>query len=84
LPKSGVYAVRQGPVLDANLRAQLAGLSLRKFEPQRDTLALINLGDRRALGTKWGAVFAGRWVWRLKDVIDRRFVARFRSRAASV
>jgi selenide,water dikinase len=78
LPKAGVYAVRQGPVLDANLRALAAGRPLRDYRPQRAFLSLMNLGGRRALGAKWGAVFAGRTAWRLKDRIDRRFVRRFR------
>ncbi len=77
VPKAGVYAVRQGPVLDVNLRARLTGGVLGRYRPQRDFLALLNLGDGRALGGKWGAVAAGRQVWRLKDAIDRRFVARF-------
>lgn len=78
LPKAGVYAVRQGPVLDANLRARLAGGGLRRYRPQRDFLMLLNLGERRALGAKWGIAVAGPRVWRLKDRIDRRFVERFR------
>ena len=79
VPKAGVYAVRQGPVLDANLRARLEGRPLRAYRPQRDFLSLMNLGDRRALATKWGATLAGRAVWLLKDRIDRRFVERFRA-----
>jgi selenide,water dikinase len=75
--KAGVYAVRQGPVLDANLRAQVEGRSLRSYRPQRDFLALVNLGGARALGTKWGLVFSGGPVWRAKDAIDRRFMRRF-------
>jgi selenide,water dikinase len=78
VPKAGVYAVRQGPVLEANLRARLRGDALRAYRPQREFLALINLGQRRALGTKWGIALAGRWVWCAKDRIDRRFVRRFR------
>jgi selenide,water dikinase len=76
--KAGVYAVRAGPVLDANLRARLTGGALRAFRPQRDFLTLLNLGGGRALGAKWGVVAAGRSVFRLKDAIDRRFVRRFR------
>jgi len=77
LPKAGVYAVRAGPILDANLRARLAGGALQRYRPQRDFLVLLNLGDGRALGGKWSVAASGRAVWRLKDAIDRRFVARF-------
>ncbi len=77
VPKAGVYAVREGPVLDSNLRARLAGRPLARFRPQRDFLSLVNLGDRRGLATKWGFVVAGRAAWLLKDRIDRRFVTRY-------
>ena len=76
--KAGVYAVREGPLLGANLRARLAGRSLRVYRAQRDFLALLNLGGGRALASKWGVVAEGRWPWRLKDVIDQRFMRRFR------
>jgi selenide,water dikinase len=77
VPKAGVYAVRQGPVLAANLRRALGGEAMRRYRPQRDFLALLNLGDQRALGAKWGVAFGGARAWRLKDAIDRRFVRRF-------
>jgi selenide,water dikinase len=77
VPKAGVYAVRAGPILDANLRARLTGGVLRRYRPQRVFLALLNLGGGRALGGKWGVSASGSAVWRLKDAIDRRFVARF-------
>lgn len=76
--KAGVYAVREGPVLDDNVRARLAGTPLRRYHPQREFLSLLNLGERRALAAKWGLVAVGGWVWRWKDRIDRRFVERFR------
>jgi selenide,water dikinase len=76
--KAGVYAVREGPALDANLRARLSGGQLRTYRPQRDFLALLNLGGGEAIAAKWGAAFRGRAAWRLKDWIDRRFVERFR------
>lgn len=83
VPRAGVYAVRQGPILEANLRAWLDGRALRRYRPQRDFLSLLNLGGGRALGSKWGLASTGRAVYRLKDWIDRRFMARFQVLDAS-
>ena len=77
LPKSGVYAVREGPALAENLRRALRGRALAPYRPQRDALYLVSTGERHAIGTRNGIVFEGEWVWRLKDWIDRRFMRRF-------
>lgn len=78
LPKSGVYAVRAGPVLADNLRRTVTGQSLHRFRPQRDALYLVSTGDRRAIGTRNGLTFGGAWAWRWKDWIDRRFMRQFK------
>jgi selenide,water dikinase len=77
LPKSGVYAVRAGPVLADNIRRILTGRPLRAFRPQRRALYLVSTGERRAIGARNGLVVEGAWVWRWKDWIDRRFMRRF-------
>ncbi len=77
LPKSGVYAVRQGPYLSENLRRAIAGQPLEKYRPQSDALYLISTGERYAVGVRNGISFAGQWVWRWKDHIDRTFMERF-------
>lgn len=79
LPKSGVYAVRAGAILADNLRRILAGRNLKPFRPQREAMYLISTGERYAIGTRNGFVFGGSWVWRWKDRIDRRFMAKFRN-----
>lgn len=77
LPKSGVYAVRQGKYLGENLRRLVAGRSLLSYRPQRTALYLISTGDRYAVGARSGISFSGAWAWRWKDRIDRKFMAKF-------
>jgi selenide,water dikinase len=74
LPKAGVYAVRQGPVLWENIQRMLQGRPLEPYRPQRGFMKLLNTGDGCSLGDWKGATFEGRWVWRLKDRIDGRFM----------
>ncbi|MBC7139671.1 MAG: selenide, water dikinase SelD [Defluviimonas sp.] len=77
-PKAGVFAVREAPVLLHNLRALLAGMgTLRRYRPQRDYLKLISAGSRHAVADRFGLPLDGAWLWRWKDRIDRRFMARF-------
>ena len=76
LAKAGVYAVRESPVLDFNLRAALAGTPSRRYRPQASFLALMNSADERAIW-RWHAL-AGhtRTAWWIKDRIDRAYVRR--------
>lgn len=76
-PKAGVFAVRAAKVLHGNLRAALTGKPLKAFQPQGDYLKLVSLGEQAAVAEKWGLVGVGPRWWRLKDRIDRKFMARF-------
>lgn len=78
LPKAGVYAVRMAPVLANNLRAALgASAALINFRPQHRFLALLATGDGRAIASRGPFGAEGRWAWRWKDHIDRRFLGQF-------
>ena len=73
-PKAGVWAVRAGAPLAANLRRAARGRPLRRWRPQSDALAILGLGDGRALAWRNGVAVSGRPVWRWKDWIDRRWM----------
>lgn len=77
-PKAGVFAVRAAPVLLHNLRARLAGGSMRKFRPQRTYLKLISLGGKRAIAEKSFLSAEADVLWQWKDHIDQKFMDRFR------
>ncbi|KAL7549324.1 hypothetical protein ACHAWF_012595 [Thalassiosira exigua] len=85
-PKAGVYAVRSGPIIIENLtrfcerstkndEAKTAGLIT--YHPQDDFMKLLMCGDGTALGFRFGIPIYGKWVWQLKDTIDRMFMDLF-------
>ena len=77
LARSGVHAVRSGPVLAHNLLARIEGTPKRPFNPRRRSLYLLSTSEGRAVAS-WGSFSAeGSWVFRLKDAIDRRFIREF-------
>lgn len=80
-PKAGVYAVREGSILTHNIEAVLKNhnvSSLKRFVPQSSFLSLISTGDGRGIGSKYGLVFKGTWVYRLKSFIDESWQDKFR------
>lgn len=78
LPKSGVYAVRQGPPLARNLRRAALGEPLEAWRPQPVTLSLMSTGDGGAIVSYGRFAASGNWAWTWKDAIDRRWMTRYR------
>jgi selenide,water dikinase len=76
--KAGVYAVRAGPPLAANLARRARGEPLRRWRPQRRHLALISTGERYAVASRGPFMLQGAWLWTAKDWIDRRWIDMYR------
>jgi selenide,water dikinase len=89
LKKAGVYAVRQGMILEHNIRAFFTEKSrLKTFHPKKNVLSLITIGDHKAL-VHQDSISMLRWMWpsllwTVKDAIDRRFMKRFQAKTFSV
>jgi len=78
MARSGVHAVFAGPVLAHNLLAVSQGQALKSYHPRRRSLYLLATGPQHAI-LSWGAFSAqGRWVWRWKNWIDKRFIRKHR------
>mgnify|MGYP005815974145 CR=1 FL=1 len=76
-PKSGVFAVRQGPVLAKNLISAATNQSLQKYRPQKNFLGLISTGNKYAVASRGSWSLQGKWLWKAKDWIDRQFMEKF-------
>lgn len=74
LPKSGVYAVKQGEVLAENFHRDIAEQPLLRFRSNGQALSILSCGARYAIAQRGTWTAQGRWVWRWKDWIDRRWM----------
>jgi len=79
VPKAGVYAVRQGPVLWQNIRRLLKGETLQPYRPQSGFLSLLADGTGRAFVDFQGMTGHSNWAWKLKNYIDRRFMRMYQA-----
>lgn len=77
IPKAGVYAVRQAPVLADNVIAKMSGKRLRSWQSTSEALAIISTGERSAIAHRAGKTMQGRLIWWWKCYLDRRFMQKF-------
>ena len=77
LPKAGVFAVRQGPILAKNLHSHIIKKQLTRYKPQKTFLSLIGNGKDFAIASWWKLSLSGKFLWTLKNYIDRSFIKKF-------
>ena len=74
LPRVGVYAIRQAPVIAQNVLAFLDGQDLADFVPQAHYLSIMTLGGGKGYAQRSRFWWLGRTSFLIKDWIDRRFL----------
>lgn len=79
LPKNGVYAVRQGPILWTNLNKSLSEDKLNVFNPQKRYVSILSTGGGEAFLCYGTCVIHGKIPWKLKRRIDRKFMKRYQA-----
>lgn len=77
---SGVYAVRQGPVLAQNLKCQIKSQPLSKYQPQKNALALMALPEKKALMSYFNVSAQGQLIGLWKNYLDKRFVMQYQKK----
>ena len=79
LPKAGVFAVRQGPIILENMKSLVQKeSSLQNYQPQKNFLTILVSGNKTAIASRGSWAFEGRMAWVLKNWIDRKFMKRFK------
>ncbi|KMK91575.1 FAD-dependent oxidoreductase [Rossellomorea marisflavi] len=77
LPKNGVTAVRQGPVLWDNLNRFLTGRKLHAFQPRSRYLSILSTGNGHGFLLYGSFAVQGRWTRKLKERLDRSFMEKY-------
>ncbi len=75
LPRTTDSAARQGEVLAENLKGYIGSGEGYHFQPQKRTLSIVSVGHRKAFLELGSFSTTNKLAWKLKDKIDRRFVA---------
>lgn len=77
-PKAGVFAVRAGAPLLANIRRCVQRqFPLESWNPQTEFLGIIGLGDKNAIASKAGLALIGPHLWQLKEKIDVEWMRQY-------
>ncbi|MBH0231592.1 FAD-dependent oxidoreductase [Halobacillus yeomjeoni] len=78
LAKSGVYAVRQGPVLWENLNHYLKREPLKEYDPQKKALYILSTGGKKGFFIYGPLVHHSHRAWKIKNKIDREFMDKYK------
>lgn len=77
IPKVGVYAVKQGPILFKNIEGFLTEGDGERYIPQKQYLSILSTGHKKGLVLYRNFHFYSSWAWKLKNRIDSKFIQKY-------
>ncbi len=77
LDRVGVHALKEGPVLHHNLLAYFNGLAMKRYEPQKRYLLILNLSDETGLAIWDRLAIRHPLAFKLKNYLDLQFTTRY-------
>ncbi len=92
LARIGVHAVKQGPLLAENVRRSVENMhagqepddaELEAFRPYPVAPLIVSTGEPWAIVIVGSLALRGRWALALKHLVDRRWMAKYRTSAPS-
>ncbi len=79
LPKAGVFAVREGPILSKNIISLIKNENvLTDYKPQANFLTILVSGKMQAIASYKNFSYEGKFAWLLKNYIDLKFMSCFK------
>lgn len=78
LPKSGVYAVKQGPILFENLKNYMTAQTLIDYSPQKTAMYILSTGRKKGFLIYGPLVNHSHRAWKVKNKIDREFMEKYK------
>lgn len=77
MPKAGVFAIRQAPILYKNLKNMISNKEASyKYTVQKKYLQILNCGSKKAIINYGNISMYGHLAWLLKNNIDKKYMKR--------
>ncbi|MBM7573572.1 NADH dehydrogenase FAD-containing subunit [Aquibacillus albus] len=72
------HAVRQGRLLFENLKGFMETGEGELYQPKKNELSIVSIGNKKGLLLYKGYSMTGRWAWYLKNWIDSKLVKQYK------
>ncbi|MBM7588043.1 NADH dehydrogenase FAD-containing subunit [Bacillus pakistanensis] len=72
------HGIKQGPFLWENIHHLIGGKSLTPYKPRTYRFSIMSTGGKKGLLTYGRYSSYGKWQWKLKNLLNRRYIAKYK------